>query len=121
MYENKNYRKQMSNEDAERIRAIIAAMTAQRKNIGMSQRELAEACGMSQSTIGRIETFKTTPNLGTVLRMMHYLGMVLAVDHKRSVELEEELVLLREIKKGEESGEEKGWLSHEEVKARLDL
>lgn len=111
----------MNSEDVKRIRMIIEAMVAQRKNLGMSQRDLSIVCGMPQSTIARIETFKTTPNLGTVLRMMHYLGMELTVNQKRAEEIEAEFKLWREVEKGEKSGEEKGWLSHEEVKARLGI
>lgn len=107
MNENKNYKKQMNAEDIERIRAIIQAMTNQRKELGMSQRDLAVVCGMPQSTIARIETFKTTPNLGTVLRMMHYLGMEIAVDDKRAGRLKNENELIRELDKGFKSGEEK--------------
>lgn len=121
MNENRNYNKRMSNEDVERIRAIILAMTAQRKNLGMSQRKLAEICGMPQSTIGRIETFKATPNLGTVLRMMHYLGMELVVNEQVSEEIREEIQLWNEVEKGIKSGEEEGWISHEEVKRSLGI
>lgn len=119
MNENKNYKKQMSAEDVERIRAIIQAMTNQRKELGMSQRDLAVVCGMPQSTIARIETFKTTPNLGTVLRMMHYLGMEIVVDYERSKILESELNVWREVQKGEESGEEKGWIPWEDARDRF--
>lgn len=119
MNENREYKKQMNSEDVERIKAIVNAMVQQRKALGMSQRDLAVVCDMPQSTIARIETFKSTPNLTTVLRMFYYLGLDMTVNQKRAEEIEAELQLWREIEKGEKSGEEKGWLSLEEVKSRF--
>ena len=119
MNDNKEYKKQLDSQDFERIRAIVDAMAAQRRNLGMSQRDLAIVCGMPQSTIARIETFKTTPNLGTVLRMMHYLGMELIVNEQRAERIKKEAALIRELDKGFKSGEENGWHSMEEVEAIL--
>lgn len=87
MNENKDYKKQLDAQDFERIRTIVDAMAVQRRNLGMSQRDLAVRCGMSQSTIARIETYKTTPNLRTFFRMMHYLGMELVVNEQRTEEI----------------------------------
>ena len=121
MNDNKEYKKQLDSQDFERIRAIVDAMAAQRRNLGMSQRDLAIVCGMPQSTIASIETFKTTPNLGTVLRMMHYLGMELAVNENASREIREEIHLWNEVEKGLKSGEEEDWISHDDVKCRLGI
>lgn len=121
MNDNKEYKKQLDSQDFERIRAIVDAMAAQRRNLGMSQRDLAIVCGMPQSTIARIETFKTTPNLGTVLRMMHYLGMELAVNENASREIREEIHLWNEVEKVLKSGEEEDWISHDDVKCRLGI
>lgn len=87
MNENKDYKKQLDAQDFERIRTIVDAMAVQRRNLGMSQRDLAVRCGMPQSTIARIETYKTTPNLRTFFRMMHYLGMELVVNEQRTEEI----------------------------------
>lgn len=87
MNENKDYKKQLDAQDFERIRTIVDAMAVQRRNLGMSQRDLAVRCGMPQSTIARIETYKTTPNLRTFFRMMHYLGMELVVNEQKTEEI----------------------------------
>ncbi|MBR1555374.1 MAG: helix-turn-helix transcriptional regulator [Oscillospiraceae bacterium] len=71
-------------EEAEMLSAIIGAMLEQRKQLGLSQRELAEKCGIPQSTVARIESYRTTPNLNTLLRMMHSLGLQLTVTHVNS-------------------------------------
>ncbi|WP_405383274.1 helix-turn-helix domain-containing protein [Phascolarctobacterium sp.] len=58
---------------------IITAIIKQRNSKGMSQRELAELCNMPQSSIARIETMKTAPNIDTLLKIFHNLGLKLTV------------------------------------------
>ena len=65
--------------EAEMMSGIIGAIMEQRNSLGISQRELAEKCGVPQSTIARIETCRTVPNVGTLLRMMQPLGLQLIV------------------------------------------
>ena len=50
-------------------------MVEQRTSLGLSQRELAAMCGIPQSSVARIESFKTTPNLGTLLNIFQHLGL----------------------------------------------
>ena len=45
---------------------IIGALTERRKELKISQRELAKRCNMPQSTIARIETHQISPQLETV-------------------------------------------------------
>ena len=66
-------------EEVEALSSIISAMIRQRNTLGISQRELAAMCGMPQSSVARIESFKTTPNLDTILKIMQPLGLTLAV------------------------------------------
>ncbi len=66
-------------EEIENLSAIITAVTEQRNALGLSQRELAGICGIPQSSVARIESFKTTPNLDTLLKIMHPLGLKLTV------------------------------------------
>ena len=49
--------------EAEAMSAIVKAMVEQRNAMGLSQRELAARCGIPQSSVARIESFKTMPNL----------------------------------------------------------
>ena len=69
-------------EEAEALSMIITEMIKQRKTLGWSQRELAQICGMPQSSIARIEAQTTTPNISTLLRIFHKLGLSLAVTSK---------------------------------------
>ena len=58
---------------------IISAVIEQRNSLGLSQRDLAEICGIPQSSVARIESFQTTPNLATLLKILRALGLKLAV------------------------------------------
>lgn len=69
-------------EEAEALSMIITEMIKQRKTLGWSQRELAQICGMPQSSIARIEAQTTTPNISTLLRIFHKLGLSLSVTSK---------------------------------------
>lgn len=66
-------------EEAESIAAIVGAMIEKRNELGITQRELASMCGIPQSSVARIESYKTTPNLDTLLKIMQPLGLSLAV------------------------------------------
>ena len=66
-------------EEVEGISAIISAMVEQRTAMGLSQRELAALCGISQSSVARIESCKTTPNLSTLLTIFQQLNLQLTV------------------------------------------
>lgn len=62
-------------EEVEVLSQIVSAMVAQRHTLGLSQRDLAEICGLPQSSVARIESFKTTPNLDTLLKIMNALKL----------------------------------------------
>ncbi len=66
-------------EDVENISAIISAMITKRNDLGVSQRELASMCGIPQSSVARIESFKTTPNLATLIKILRNLGLTLKI------------------------------------------
>ena len=66
-------------EEAENLAAIVGAMVEQRNALGISQRELAVICGIPQSSVARIEAYKTTPNLDTLLKIFQPLGLKLTV------------------------------------------
>lgn len=70
-------------EETEEIAAIVTAMVEQRNALGLSQRDLAALCGIPQSSVARIESCKTTPNLGTLLNIFQHLGLTLTVSQAR--------------------------------------
>ncbi len=71
--------------EVEEIAAIVTAMVEQRTALGLSQRELAAMCGIPQSSVARIESCKTTPNLKTLLNIFQHLGLTLTVSPARSI------------------------------------
>ena len=65
--------------DIEEQANIISTVIKQRNALGLSQRDLAAICGIPQSSIARIESFQTTPNLATLLKLLRPLGLKLTV------------------------------------------
>ena len=63
--------------DIEEMEAIAAIISEQRNALGYSQRQLAEMCHIPQSSIARIESCKTVPNLETLVKIMKPLGLTL--------------------------------------------
>ena len=70
-------------EETDESAAIVTAMIEQRNALGLSQRDLAAMCGIPQSSVARIESCKTTPNLGTLLNIFQHLGLTLTVSQAR--------------------------------------
>ena len=66
-------------EEAETLSQTVSAMVVQRHTLGLSQRDLAEICGLPQSSVARIESFKTTPNLDTLLKIMNALKFIITI------------------------------------------
>lgn len=81
----KNYVRETSPEigsdidEAEAISKIVGAMITQRHNLNLSQRDLAELCGLPHSSVARIEAGKTTPKLSTLLKIFDKLQLSLVV------------------------------------------
>ena len=66
-------------EQAEIEAHVQGAIYARRNDLGISQRELAEQCEISQSLLARIEGFKTTPRLDTLAKIFARLGLRITV------------------------------------------
>ncbi len=58
---------------------IIELLIEQRHNKGMTQKELANASGLTQSVIARLESKKATPQLDTLLKVASALGCDIAI------------------------------------------
>ncbi len=67
-------------DEVEAVSQIVGAMIEQRHQLNLSQRELAEMCGLPQSSVARIESGKTTPNLTTLLIIFRELGLNLVAE-----------------------------------------
>ena len=68
-------------EEVEAIASIVGAVIQQRNELGITQRDLALRCNIPQSSVARIESFRTTPNLDTLIKIMRPLGLKLVVAH----------------------------------------
>ena len=58
--------------------ALVRVLVRRREQLGLSQRQLAEAAGVPQSTIGRIETGRTSPSLSMLAKIMRPLRLELS-------------------------------------------
>ena len=65
--------------DMEEQAQLISAIIKQRNELGLSQRDLAANCGMPQSSVERIESLQTSPNLATLLKLLRPLGLKLTI------------------------------------------
>lgn len=63
---------------------LIEQISESRKKANMSQRALAYACNMPQSTLARIETKKTVPQIDTLLKIADVLKMDLKLEKRES-------------------------------------
>jgi ribosome-binding protein aMBF1 (putative translation factor) len=64
-------------DEVEAISQIVGTMIERRHDLCLSQRDLADLCGIPHSSVARIESGKTTPNLSTLLKIFHELGLSL--------------------------------------------
>ena len=66
-------------EEIEELSSTGSSIIRRRQELGISQRTLAERCGIPQSSIARIETLKTTPKLDTLIKLLQALDLKLQV------------------------------------------
>lgn len=71
-------------EELEMHANIVSEIISKRNLLGLSQRELSAICGIPQSSLARIETFKITPKMDTILKIMRPLGLGLTVTTLRN-------------------------------------
>ena len=65
-------------EEMETLAAIISAIIEKRNELGISQRQLAEICGLPHSSVARIEACVVKPKVETLIKIMKPLGLTLA-------------------------------------------
>lgn len=62
-------------DEAEALSKIVGAMIEQRHNLNLTQRDLAKLCGLPHSSVARIESGKSAPNLHTLLKIFRQLNL----------------------------------------------
>lgn len=70
--EDEEFREEWESQSAERevMRRIVEARIAE----GMTQAELAKACGMKQANLSRLENGNGNPSVATLQKIAHGLG-----------------------------------------------
>lgn len=66
-------------EEMETLALIVSAIIERRRELGYSQRELADICGIPHSSVARIESCSVKPNVETIIKIMKPLGLTLSV------------------------------------------
>ncbi len=66
-------------DEVESISQIVGAMIERRHDLALSQRDLADLCGLPHSSVARIKSGKSTPNLTTLIKILRELGLRLAI------------------------------------------
>jgi len=76
-----DYKKQITVLDQEEIKEleIVAQIISRRKKLGITQSQLAEAAGLQQSAIARLEREGAVPRLDTLNKVSKALGLKLAL------------------------------------------
>lgn len=65
-------------EEMEELATIISVIIERRNELGLSQRELAEICGLPHSSVARIEACTVKPKVETLIKIMKPLGLKLS-------------------------------------------
>jgi ribosome-binding protein aMBF1 (putative translation factor) len=58
---------------------LIGKLIAAREAKGMTQEQLAEAAGLKQSAVARLESLKVTPQIDTLFKMLTPIGYKLTI------------------------------------------
>jgi len=66
-------------DEIEALSQIVGTMIERRHELDLSQRDLAELCGIPHSSVARIESGKSTPNLNTMLKIFDQLGLTFRI------------------------------------------
>ncbi len=66
-------------DEMETLALIISTIIKRRNELGYSQRDLAEICGLPHSSVARIEAYTVKPKVDTLIKIMKPLGLTLSV------------------------------------------
>ena len=73
-------------EVSEKVIKIIRKIVKSRDELGLSQRDLAKKCGMKQSALARIETFKIIPKISTLIKIADCVNVKIEAYDKNETE-----------------------------------
>lgn len=69
-------------DEIEMISQIVTAMISRRHDLNLTQRDLAKLCNIPQSSLARIESGSTAPNLKTLSKIFNNLDLTLIAQPK---------------------------------------
>lgn len=64
------------------VSGLGAAIRSRRKGLGLTQQELADACGCSIMYLSNLERGKETAELGIALRIVNLLGLDMTLSER---------------------------------------
>ncbi len=64
--------------------SLISSIIEARNEEGITQQRLEKLSGVSQPVIARLETFKTDPQLSTIIKILGAIGKTLAIVPQQS-------------------------------------
>ena len=67
---------------------LIGKLIEARESKGFTQAQLAEAAGIKQSAVARLETLKATPQIDTLFKVLTPIGYKLAIVPNEKLEVE---------------------------------
>ena len=90
---------------AKEISAFIEVLVKTRISRGLTQRQLAEKCGIKQSAIARIERIQVIPRLDTILKIAKCLETTVTVDSfvKETTIDDSKITVLQDYKQSKEN------------------
>jgi len=66
---------------------LIGKLIEARESKGFTQAQLAEAAGLKQSAVARLETLKATPQIDTLFKVLTPMGYKLAIVPKENLDM----------------------------------
>jgi transcriptional regulator with XRE-family HTH domain len=60
---------------ANNLSSVVGAIRSRRRALGLTQRDVAELCGVQRQTIGRLEKADPTVSFGTSMAVADALGL----------------------------------------------
>ena len=64
--------------EMEMLANIVSVIIKRRNELGITQRELADICGLPHSSVARIESCAVKPKVDTLIKIMIPLGLTLS-------------------------------------------
>lgn len=70
--------------EIDKLERVGSCMEVQRRTLGLTQKDVADAAGMVKQTVSAIEAGDKIPRLGTLAAMADALGLEIVIRRKKS-------------------------------------